>query len=73
MVILDCPPVIDSGGSLVLPTKADATVLVLEAERTRREVVQRAKTSILNSGARILGVVLNKKRYHIPKVLYKYL
>ena len=73
MVILDCPPVIDSAGSLVLPTKADATVLVLEAERTRREVVQRAQRAIMSSGAKILGVVLNKKRYHIPKVLYKHL
>lgn len=73
MVILDCPPVVDSAGSLVLPAKADVTVLVLEAERTRREVVQRAQKAINGSGARILGVVLNKKRYHIPKVLYKYL
>jgi protein-tyrosine kinase len=73
MVILDCPPMMDFAGSLVLPAKADATVLVLEAERTRRESAQRAQRAIVHSGGRILGVVLNKRRYHIPKFLYKYL
>jgi Mrp family chromosome partitioning ATPase len=34
-------------------------------------VAIRAKQEIEDAGARILGVVLNKRKYHIPEWLYK--
>jgi capsular exopolysaccharide synthesis family protein len=48
----------------------DGIVLVVECERTRWEVVQDAKERLQKAGGRLLGVVLNKRRYYIPKALY---
>ena len=71
VTVLDCPPVVGVGETTILTSKADATVLVIESEKTRYEVAQRVQKMITNSGGNILGVVLNKKRYHIPELLYK--
>ena len=49
----------------------DGVILVIEAERVRWEVAERAKRQLLNAEAKILGVVLNKRKYYIPKFLYK--
>lgn len=70
ITVLDCPHVIGVGETIILTSKADATVLVIESEKTRYEVAQRAQKMITNSGGNILGVVLNKKQYHIPALLY---
>jgi len=72
-VILDCPPVHGSNGSTVIPARADAAVLVIEAERLRREVIQRSITLLEDTGTNILGVVLNKRRYPIPGFIYRML
>lgn len=48
----------------------DGIVLVVECERTRWEVVQMAKERITKAGGTILGVVLNKRRFYIPRALY---
>ena len=49
----------------------DGVVLVVQAERTKREVVQRSMESIANFQGNILGVVLNRKKYYIPEFLYR--
>ncbi|MFC1799820.1 CpsD/CapB family tyrosine-protein kinase [Candidatus Eisenbacteria bacterium] len=49
----------------------DAVVLVVRHGGTRREVVRRAKETIERSGGRILGVVLNKRKFPIPEFLYR--
>jgi Mrp family chromosome partitioning ATPase len=49
----------------------DAVVLVVKHGGTRREVVKRAKETIERSGGKILGVVLNKRKFPIPEFLYK--
>ena len=49
---------------------ADGCVMVIEAEKTRRETAARLKELILAQGGDILGVVLNKRRYVIPQTIY---
>lgn len=72
-VIIDCPPLKRSSGAAILSSRADAVVLVVEAERVRREVIQRSIGLLDDLGANILGVVLNKRRYPIPDVIYNML
>ena len=48
----------------------DGIILVIEAEKTRWEILQQAKEKINNVGGNILGAVLNKRKYYIPKALY---
>jgi protein-tyrosine kinase len=70
-VVLDGPPVTVYSDAAILAPLVDGVVLVVEAERTRWEVVTQAKRTIEESGGRILGAVLNRQRYHIPPALYE--
>jgi capsular exopolysaccharide synthesis family protein len=72
-VILDGPPVTVYSDAAILAPLVDGVVLVVEAERTRWEVASQAKRTIEESGGRILGAVLNRRRYHIPPALYGWL
>lgn len=72
-IILDCPPLLEDGSVAFLATRAHGVVLVVEAERIRREVIQKSISLLEESGARILGVVLNKRKFPIPQFIYKLL
>ena len=72
-IVVDCPPLSGSSGALLLATKADGVVLVVEARRVRHEVLNRALAQIEETGARLLGVVLNKRRFPIPNFIYRLL
>jgi Mrp family chromosome partitioning ATPase len=69
--------VIDAGASLVAPETAvlasatDGVILVVRANRTRREVVQKAVHILHKARCRMIGVVLNDRRYPIPDFLYR--
>ncbi len=49
----------------------DGTIIVVEADRTRRETAEAIKNKIKASGCSILGVILNKRKYYIPDFVYK--
>jgi tyrosine-protein kinase Etk/Wzc len=59
MVILDTPPVVAVTDALLLGRHADATVLVARADVTRIDALMRAMDSVVRSGTRLLGVILN--------------
>ena len=69
--------VIDAGAALSAPETAllasltTGVVLVVRAGRTRREVVQRAVEALNRARCRVLGVVLNDRRYPIPGFVYR--
>jgi protein-tyrosine kinase len=71
-VLVDSSPVLRPG-TMALSSKADGVVLVIEAEKTRWPVAMQAKQRIEGSGGTLLGVVLNKRRYHIPTTVYRWL
>ena len=70
-IILDSAPLPSFAEARVLCEKVDGVVLVVESGKIRRHVALRAKKELEDAGARILGVVLNKRKYHIPEWLYK--
>jgi capsular exopolysaccharide synthesis family protein len=70
-VVLDGAPVTVYSDAGILAGWVDGVVLVVEAERTRAEVVTQAKRALEESGARIFGAVLNRQRHHIPPALYR--
>jgi len=73
LIVLDCPPLLEDGSVAFLATRAHGVVLVVEAERIRREVIQKSINLLEESGARILGVVLNKRKFPIPQCIYRLL
>ena len=70
-ILFDSPPLDSYDDSIALAAKVDGVVLVIESEKTRREVAHKSKQRLENTGARILGVVLNKRKLYIPNWLYK--
>ncbi len=71
IVFIDAPPILVEVGSMVLSRCVGGVVLVVEAERTRAPIVEQARRAIEANGGRLLGVVMNKRRYHIPRSIYR--
>ena len=71
LILVDAPPATTSPQGLAVCRQVDGVVLVLAAEDTRRPVAERVKQSIERSGGRLLGIVLNKRQYHIPRCVYE--
>ena len=72
-VLFDSPPITTYNDSASLAGKVDGVMLVVQAEKTRWEVAQSARERIENGKAKILGVVLNRRKLHIPNWAYKLL
>ncbi len=70
-VVIDMPPLKEASSAARLASLCDGVVLVVEAERLRREVVLKTKVQLLKWNAKTLGVVLNKRRFHVPGWLYR--
>jgi len=70
-VVVDVPALSNASSAARLASLCDGVILVVEAEQLRWEVAQRAKEQLVKSNANILGVVLNKRQFHIPGWLYR--
>lgn len=70
-VILDCPPISKFPETRTIARKAAGVVLVVNCGQTRQCVAMRARKELTEAGANLLGVVLNRRKYHIPNWLYK--
>ena len=58
-VILDSPPITPVSDALVLARSSDGVVLVVKGQDTPRDVVRRARDQLFNTGAHLLGTVVN--------------
>jgi Mrp family chromosome partitioning ATPase len=73
LVLVELPPASQSTIGPALSKALDGVILVVEAERSRSHALVATRKSIEKFGGKILGVVLNKRRYHIPEAVYRYL
>jgi Mrp family chromosome partitioning ATPase len=64
-IIFDMPPVSPTSVTSRLAGFMDMVLLVVESEKTEREMVQRANALLEQSKASV-GVVLNKTRKYVP-------
>jgi Mrp family chromosome partitioning ATPase len=72
-VLFDAPALGNSATSVSLARHVDGVVIVVDSERTRWPVVENTKKAYESTGAKVLGVILNKRTYYIPNWLYKWL
>jgi Mrp family chromosome partitioning ATPase len=70
-VIVDAAPVIEAPETSTVGGTVDTTVIVIQAARTKRGVVQRALERCAKAGAPVLGAVLNRRRLDIPEFIYR--
>ncbi|MHC5053306.1 MAG: GumC family protein [Planctomycetota bacterium] len=69
-VVLDLPPVGQAPAAARAGAALDGAVLVVEAGRSRFEAFARTRDLLVKSGGRILGAVLNKRRFPVPQWVY---
>ena len=70
-VVLDGNSILSSSEVSLIAKHFDGVIMVVECENTKWEVVQQAQEKLNNVGGNILGVVLNKRSYHIPRIFYR--
>lgn len=73
LVLIDSPPLNSSPDGLAIAPRTTGIIIVVEAERTSWRAIQGTIHKVKQVGGNILGVVLNKRRYHIPDLIYRML
>ncbi len=58
-ILIDSPPLMNVTDPVILSTMVDGVILVVQAGRSTRDIVRRARTELGSVGAKIFGVVLN--------------
>lgn len=72
-LLVDIPPLNVYPDGTVLGRMSNGLVLVIKANSSRREVAQRVVEEVKSSNIRLLGTILNERRFPIPEALYRYL
>lgn len=70
-IMLSTPGALIDPIALQLGPIADGTVLVIEAERTRAPAAQQTLQALRAMDTRLIGIVFNKREYHIPDWAYR--
>lgn len=69
-ILIDSPAVNLYADAVALGKLSDGIILVLQSNATRREAARRAKEIIEVGHVKLLGAVLNKRRFPVPAVIY---
>ena len=72
-ILIDSPPVIPYMDASIIAPMTDGVVLLIQANLTRSEVVDHSIEKLESVGGKIVGIVLNKRVFHIPKWIYRFL
>lgn len=72
-VIFDAPPVNEYNDVIACCSEVDGVVFVIQAGKTKWEVAEKAKQRLDDGGGRVVAVVLNRRKFHIPAWMYKLL
>jgi Mrp family chromosome partitioning ATPase len=70
-ILVDCSSLKSSGDATLFASAVDGVILVVEAEKTRKEQVRSSLETMEMADANILGCVLNKRQYPVPDWLYR--
>lgn len=69
-IIFDGSALFDSPNTALLAAGFDGTLLAVQAERTKWEVVQNNREKLQRVDGKVLGIVLTKRNFYIPRFLY---
>lgn len=71
LILVDSSSASRSPDGIEISRGVDGVILVVEAEKTRWQIVENLKEKIESSGGNILGMVFNKRRFYIPESIYQ--
>jgi Mrp family chromosome partitioning ATPase len=69
--LIDCPAINTSSDAAMLAPDVDGVVLVVEADRTKRDQIFRARQTIEMAQGNLMGLVLNRRRHVVPEWFYR--
>ncbi len=70
-VLFDCGSILGAAETSMLAPTVDGVVLVIRANRTKREVIAKAEKLVRLSGGSVIGTVLNRRTFPIPEAIYR--
>lgn len=70
-VLISAPAISRETDATFIAQLADGIVLIVDANRTRRETVRRAKEQLESAQVKLLGAVLDQRTFPIPDKLYR--
>jgi len=71
MIVIDSPPLSESSCAARISSVSDGVVLIVEAGKTRWQVIKSQMQEIRANNGTILGAILNNRRFYIPEFIYK--
>ncbi len=71
-IFIDTPPLMPVTDACLISRLTDGAILVLQAGRTQREVIQHAETRLHQAGGKLLGYIITNVEFHLPQYLYRY-
>ena len=71
IIIIDTGSLAHCVDAVRLAANADAVVMVAQANQTRKPVLKNLCEALLGAGAKIAGVIVNKKKHYIPEAMYR--
>lgn len=72
-VIFDTPPIIPVTDACILGPQTDGVIMIIQAGRTQKGVIQHSQHLLKQAHAKLLGCILTNIQYHIPAYIYRYL
>jgi len=72
-IVVRVPPASATFSGIETAILADATVLAIRAESTRKPVALSMKTQTIDAGGRIVGVAMTYRHSYIPQAVYRFL
>jgi capsular exopolysaccharide synthesis family protein len=70
-VLIDSAGVLAHAETSMLAAYVDGVVLVVRAQQTKREVLAKADRLIRFSGGKVIGSILNRRKFPIPQAIYR--
>ena len=72
-MIIDSPSLIRNYDGLTVSKRADASMLVISAERTRKPVAELLRDRVTENDGYVSAVIFNGRRRYIPSIFYRLL
>lgn len=73
LTVVDAPPYSSCYDGITISQSMDAVIPIVEAEKTRAPVLKNLLNELEAHEAPVAGVILNKRRFFIPKIVYRWL
>ncbi len=69
-VLIDLPPVLNTSDTALIASLTDGMMLVIRQRFLKREIVSHGIEGLRAKSVNVLGAVINKRTYDLPKVIY---